>query len=339
MPRGHYKNICQVDRERIINAYQNNQDWRNVANLLDIKVQSARNLIIKFIQTGETEKQNRGGVRRRKIDEEMVNFMTNLIEQKPTITLKEINAQLRIHLPGKPYVSHQALSLKLDGLLYTIKDLRTIPIQWNTPERKLERREYADWLLGEGLNKHKVFIDEFGINLWTARTKGRALRGLRAVNIVNGQLGKNLTIVLAVSSDIGLVHSSCISGGITKELFSDFLIETAELVNFHNADSVFILDNARAHGDLPNLGDQHQTRFLPKYSPFLNQCEMAGSCVKSAVKRRINDPDIRVEIRLRILKREVQQSLVEITPPKCQQWFNHTMTYVPLCLREEDIFQ
>ena len=74
----------------------------------------------------------------------------------------------------------------------------------------------------DGLNRHKIFIDEFGINVWTARSKGRAVRGNRAVRIVEGQRGQNLTICLAISSYYGLIHSTTINGGMTGEMFSNF---------------------------------------------------------------------------------------------------------------------
>ena len=109
------------------------------------------------------------------------------IEIKTTITLKELVDQIRIDLPHKPHVTHQAASKTLDGRMYTIKDLRPVPAQWNTPERIDERVEFANYLMGDGLHVHKIFIDEFGFNVWTSRSKGRALRGQCAVRIVGGQ--------------------------------------------------------------------------------------------------------------------------------------------------------
>ena len=59
-------------------------------------------------------------------------------------------------------------------------------MQWNTADRKVECQQFATWLLMEAANVHKVFVDEFGINVWTARMQGRAVRGEHAVQLLEG---------------------------------------------------------------------------------------------------------------------------------------------------------
>ena len=137
---------------------------------------------------------------------------------------------------------------------------------------------------------------------------------------------------------------------MTQESFSHFLVELSELIG---PDQPFtaLIDNARAHAVVPGLEENHDVMFLPRYSPFLNACEMAGSCLKAAVKRRLTEPDIQREIyernvprdetlcarRIRILRREIEMSLPVITAHKCQQFFNHTLTYVRACTLGYDI--
>ena len=58
--------------------------------------------------------------------------------------------------------------------------------------------------MGDGLSIHKVFVNEFGANVSTSRTKGRASQGQRAVRIIEGQRGKNVTLCLAVCPILGL---------------------------------------------------------------------------------------------------------------------------------------
>ena len=99
-----------------------------------------------------------------------------------------------IELPNKPRVTHQTISNKLDGMMYSVKDLRSVPVNWNHSAVKEESRQYAEWLMSNGLNCCKLFIDEFGVNISTSCTKGRATVGQRAVRIVEGQRGKNLTL-------------------------------------------------------------------------------------------------------------------------------------------------
>ena len=120
---------------------------------------------------------------------------------------------MRVQLDGKPHVSEQAISKSLDGLLFTVK-MVLCPCN-GTVQRKVERQQFATWLLTEAADVHKVFVDEFGINAWTGRTQGRAVRGERAVRLLEGQRGSYLTICLVVSPILGLVHYSYVDGGMT----------------------------------------------------------------------------------------------------------------------------
>ena len=82
--------------------------------------------------------------------------------------------------------------------------------------------------------------------------------------------------------------------------------------------------------DPPALSEGNEIRHLPTYSPFINPAEMAGSCVKAAMKRILSDPTIQTEIydreaspnltlheiRLRILRREMTNAINEVTQVK-----------------------
>ena len=197
-----------------------------------------------------------------------------------------------------------------------------------------------------------IYSMEWIVKASTGDTKGRCLRGARVGYIVEGHRGQNLTICLAISLLIGLVHSSTVIGGMTQELFSEFLMELAALHRVQEEQFFVLCDNARAHGNAPNMGDQAEVVYLPKYAPYLNACEMAGSCLKAAIKQCLTEPNIQQEIynrdnlagetlqarRLRVLRREVRNCVGELTPQKCEKWCGFTMRYVPLCIRGEDIF-
>ena len=107
MPRGRYQRIENVDRQRIVNAFLEGRDWRQVAETLQIKRQSARNVIVNFRRNGSIDRQKQGGHRYSKIDEEMLNFVIDLVEEKPTITLQEMCDRLGVTKPGKPRITPQ----------------------------------------------------------------------------------------------------------------------------------------------------------------------------------------------------------------------------------------
>ena len=119
MSRGAYQTVEDVDRNRLVTAYTENRDYQKVAQDLGIARQTARNIIVNFNLHGRVNRQLRGGARRQKIDAEMVDYLVAKIQVKPTSTLKELKEQMKVDLPNKPVVTHQAISKKLDGLLYT----------------------------------------------------------------------------------------------------------------------------------------------------------------------------------------------------------------------------
>lgn len=232
--------------------------------------------------------------------------------------------------------------------------MRDIPANWNRADVKETRRAFAQWLMEEANHEQLIFIDECGANVWTARTFGRAPRGVRAVRIVNNQRGQNLTTCLAVSPSWGLVHYKIIRGGMTSAIFEEFLIELREVLNHQPCTIVF--DNARPHlAAVENvvMDDNQLLKTLPKYSPVFNPTENAISCLKATLKRSMSSPAIQQELRdehvarqmgltlhqhrCNVLTREMTTSLETITRDKCRQWFNHCMRFVPAALRMDDI--
>ena len=65
------------------------------------------------------------------IDNEMVQYLLNKVDYKSTIALQELNENMRIDLPNKPHVLHQALSKALDGHLISIKDVRSYTMEYS----------------------------------------------------------------------------------------------------------------------------------------------------------------------------------------------------------------
>jgi hypothetical protein len=348
-----YAKISLLDRQRLVNCYNAGRDWRRLAADLDIKRTTANLILKRYLEENRIEPRARGGVRRVKVSEQMMNALRRYVAEKPTITLNEMRERLLGEFPDSPAVSNQCLSKKLDGTLITLKDVRPVHAGWNAPGTKDARVAYMQWMLNEGhLQEHLVYVDECGFNLWTARSKGWSAAGERAVRITDGQRGPNVTVVLAVSPQLGLVHFACHVGGFTGERFTDFCSEVSALVD---APFVMIADNARAHAHVPPTHrDDQSVRFLPVYSPFLNATEMAISALKAAVKRRLTEPALVNELgdrvaaaqaamtlhnwRLNILVRELQASMHHLTQNHCLRWHMHTLSYGQACLNREDIY-
>ena len=73
------------------------------------------------------------------------------------------------------------------------------------------------------------------------------------VRIVEGQRGRNVTICLAISPQLGLLHSSIFEGGVTQDKFSDYLMELSEFMRIVDSNYVILRDNARSHLNAPNF--------------------------------------------------------------------------------------
>lgn len=347
-----YSRISTEMREALIRVYEDGRDFILTAENLNINRRTAYGIIQRYQRTGRIAVLPRGGDKASILTNEMKAALVNFVEEKPTITLDELRAKLVDTFPDKPMVSRMTISRALDGSLITLKLLRTIPTQWNTDEVKDARKTFVEWLLREYSSKTLIYLDECGFNIWTARSQGRAFRGQRAVRVVCGQRGKNMTALLAVSPKHGLVHNTIIEGGMTKELFADFLSEISALLQ--EEDIVVIFDNAPAHRVPPALGHSHEMHALPKYSPVLNITERAISCLKSHAKRRLSDPSVQAHFHSHIaaaqagktlhrhrmdnLRTIIEACMPEITVEKCSQWFNHMFSYFPACMNKNDIF-
>ena len=159
----------------------------------------------------------RGGVREQsqKINNVHVAATVKIVEEHPDYTLAQIKAELQLKIPNEPAISIVSLCNILKSQLIIVKKLEDIPCQRNLDVVKDRRSKFAEWFLHEGVNQELVFIDEAGFNLWLRRSKGRAPVGERAVRVVTGQRGANLTMTFVVSSSHGIMHHNLQQGSIT----------------------------------------------------------------------------------------------------------------------------
>lgn len=344
--------VSNVDRERLISCFERDDDYVQLAASLGIHRRTALGIITTFVRTGRRQQLPRGGTTRQIFTEQMREALVDYIEEKPTATLNEMRAKLLQLFPHSK-VSTTTISRNLDASLITLKLLRTNPTTWNAADVKEDRRTFAEWMIVAGIHKNLIFVDECGFNLWTARTQGRSSRGSRAVRIVCSQRGQSVTLCLAVSPTYGLVHHMLLTGGMTKEKFSDFLGELSQLL-YDESRVCVIYDNAPPHRNTPELQHQdHEQRAQPRYSPFLNITENAISALKSAVKRRLTEPALTLELndretaalngqslhqhRLSILRSVIESELPVITERKCSNWYEHMTSYLPRCIDRDDI--
>jgi hypothetical protein len=143
---------------------------------------------------------------------------------------------------------------------------------------------------------------------------------------------------LAIGSS-GVLHYKLIVGAFDREKFTAFLTELSEILAgfpFH-----FVMDNCRIHHGLELDRDEHQIRYLPPYSPFLNPIEAAFSALKAEVKNKMNAPGINPGYtypeRRSFLLNTIITALPVITTPKCRSYYQHSFSFLAKCMQRVDI--
>ena len=177
-----YARISKECRETIVRAYEDGRDYILLADSLNVKRRTAYGIIQRYQRTGRVEVLPRGGARASVLTEAMKTALVTFVEEKPTITLDELRAKLIEQFPEKPMVSRMTISRALDGALYTLKLLRSVPVQWNVEDVKDARKAFVEWLLGEYSTKTLIYLDApvdgLTIEMANKRT-GRAARRLQ----------------------------------------------------------------------------------------------------------------------------------------------------------------
>ena len=339
-----YSKISENDKQRLFEAYQQGEDYIQLAKLLNIKRTTAYHIIKRAETNGGAVAKPRGGVRHSKMTREMKNTIRDIVERHPDFTIRMINEELRRQLPQAPQVGRSTISSTLEGLMITLKKLEDVPAKRNAANTKNLRLAQATWLMQNIQNADFIYIDEAGINLWTRRTRGRAPRRQRAVRVVQGRRRHNLTMTFAVNTTTGLAHHELSEGGMTALRFNEFLQTVCQQYN-GDGQCFLIIDNAPAHRQAQNLQmpPNFFVRYLPPYSPFLNICENAFSLWKGAIKDQLAEvrPQLLVQPyqeRMATLGQIAEQNTAVVTPEKIQAAFRGLQAYLPACFNMDDIY-
>lgn len=339
-----YNKISEQDKQRLYDAHNRGEDYVALANQLNIKRSTAWAIISRAERNGGRVTRPRGGLRqqRKKVTEEIVTFLLQIINEHPEYTLQQLSDEVQLHSPDQPRLSIATISRICQGQLITIKKLEDAPQERNSNSIKDQRASFANWLMQHGLQNELVFIDESGINLWCKRSRGRSFRGERAVRVVNGRRGYNLTMTFAVSHLNGLVHHDLQSGAMTCDSFKQFLENLTTRLS-RDVTYTFIFDNAPAHrrASDANLPGNITLRWLPPYSPFLNIVENCFSMWKSRVKRQLAECRSQIlssshDERTAILS-NIAEQCASVSSEEASSFFRHLQSYLPKCFTRENI--
>lgn len=345
--------IKKIDAEnvkkQICALYNNNEDWRALAKTLGVKKSTAYRWVK---NQSEIEKQ-RGGKRKTKITNEHHVFMEQCIEENPKITLKQLKEKFQHD--HQISVSTECVRKHLDGLMYTLKDIRREPERANSEDNKIRRREYAQQLLEyQADNIPVIYIDETNFNLFISRKKGRTKKGTRCTYISAGSRGSNVHVIGCIGN-LGLIHHEIRRGAFKKPEANEFVRQCLRNAqNIYQSAVVMVIDNAPCHASIEEVFQEdefagHRLLRLSPYSPMFNAIELAWSALKAGVKAdlAIQMPRILVgedradmtqtQFRLQQLENIIRENIPKLTVANCARYVAHIQRFIPDALNMLDI--
>ncbi len=167
------------------------------------------------------------------------------------------------------------------------------------------------------------FIDEAGSNIAMTRMYGRAAPGMRVVETVPQNYGKNVSMLAAISLG-GIEAPMTISGAVDGLVFLEYVKQV--LCPTLQAGDVVVMDNLSAHKvkgvkeAIESCGAK--VLYLPPYSPDLNPIEKCWSKIKTYLRQ--------AKARTReALEQALKEALLLITKEDAEGWF--TSCGYPLC--------
>ena len=87
--------ISVVDKQRLLTAYENGEDYVVLAAQLSIKKNTAAKILRRVISRGGVLAIPHGGKTDEKVDDEMRAEVEDILSTNPSITLKTLNQTLR----------------------------------------------------------------------------------------------------------------------------------------------------------------------------------------------------------------------------------------------------
>ncbi|KAG0435244.1 hypothetical protein DMUE_4816, partial [Dictyocoela muelleri] len=261
---------------------------KDAAFLVDVNYQAATNVIRLYKKESRVIKKKTGKASNKKITEEINNFVEELIEINPLITI----LQIREKIENKFSISLSLESIRriICALKITLKKISYTSTNINSESSKSKRQLYAQNFMNIEDTFVKIFIDESGFNLYLRRTLGRSSRGNPASAIVPSTRGTNISLISAITDNVVLFATTFV-GSVNSDKFIIFFDQLIEKCNqkliFNNC--IFILDNAKIHHShiTKNFFNEKRVNvmFLSPYSYMLNPIEFAFSKIKSIVRR------------------------------------------------------
>ncbi|KAG4044437.1 hypothetical protein PC123_g20123 [Phytophthora cactorum] len=294
----HYKMPSRYNRYaletklRVLEVARRGGGWEETVEDFGVNYNTARVWVRRHVTHGEEVRVlPRGGKRDGKVTDSCVQFWLGKLREDPDLTLRQLADALE-HERGV-YVVPQTVKNHVDGACFTLKQMHKEPQYMNTMTNKQKRRVYLHQLQQyEAMGKVILYMDKTNFNLWSSRTRGRSLRGRRAVKKLFAGGGQNMHVIACISEN-GLVHYETKFGSNRHANTNDFIRALLRRIRDSSehtlADMVLVIDNAPCHCRAESVFEEGKfldatLLRLGPYSPMLNPIENVFSMFKASVK-------------------------------------------------------
>ena len=165
--------------------------------------------------------------------------------------------------------------------------------------------------------KDLIFVDESGVNLAMTRTHGRSLRGERVRGSKPQLIGKNISLIGALSKE-KVVAFREIYGAVNGITFEAFIIRDLVPKLWKNA--CVIMDNASIHQSkivreaIEKVGAKliYLSPYSPEFSPIENCWSKVKAILRKTKARTYKD-----------LIEGIADAVLQVTKEDIRNWFAH----------------
>lgn len=250
-----------------------------------------------------------------KLGEEHAAFLTNLVDENPSLALDQMMESLTKQFEGLEVSKTALYNFTTEKCRITFKKAHFHSVERNSPAKIEERFNWVTRWLNTDMDfcSNCVFIDESAFHINMKRSSAWSTKGTRATVTVPKTRAKTTTILGAISP-YGVVQisvrlpkamppskkrkaagstktvSATKSGTVTGHYFN-FVASTLDVMDQHEEfkGNYLVMDNAPIHKH-DDIAKYIQSRgygciYLPSYSPELNPIEQFWSVVKAKLKR------------------------------------------------------
>jgi len=255
------------------------------------------------------------------ISEDDYPAVKKIVLENPDLSLAEY-AKIISDVTGKNLLSEPSICRILKKLNLRRKKKSKYPEERDRDDVKKKRADFCD-SRDELLENNEirledlVFLDESGLKLGQSLDYARAEGGKRVCVSEPKNLGKNITVIAAISI-VGVISAMYCTCNFDGSGFLSFI--EAFLLPHLIPGQILIMDNVNFHkmkniiGVIQNAGIR--VVFLPQYSPELNPIENMWSKLKSYLKK------MKVKT-IEQLQIHLKKGLELISEYDCESWFDH----------------